>query len=123
LEFNPDRTIRIERYDTWEHAGANSLRYQAIGSGTYTYVGYLRRMVTIDRRQIQSEATVNITLTLEDALPHLTTINARSLRVLFNDEKTSFEIVYGGLPCGENYSGSSVYPSREVFYTSFTKTN
>jgi hypothetical protein len=45
------------------------------------------------------------------------------MRVLFNDDKSSFEIVYGGLPCGENNSGTSVYPSREVFYTRFTKIN
>ena len=121
LEFRGDRTVVVHRYDTWEHNGTDSLKYQAIGTGNYTYAGYLRRTVTIDRRQITTDATVGITLTLEDALPKYEDINVGGLRVLFNDARTSFELVYGALPCGDNYTGPSVYPSDRVFYTSFTK--
>ena len=123
LEFRTDRTVRVEQYDTWEHNGTNSLRYQAIGRGTYTYIGYLRRTVTIGQREFQADATVNISLTLEDALPRFSYIGARGLRVLFNDDRSSFELVYGGLPCGENHSGPSIFHSRNVFYTRFTKIN
>jgi len=123
LEFRADRSVLVERYDTWEHNGTNSLRYQGIGRGTYTYLGYLRRTVVIGGRQIQADATVTINLTLEDALPSFTSINAGGLRVLFNDDKSSFELVHGSLPSGENHSGPSVFPSRDVFYARFTKIN
>jgi hypothetical protein len=121
LDFRADRSVRVEQYDTWEHMGTNSIRYQAIGGGTYTYAGYLRRPITIGRQEILADATVSINLSLEDALPNFTSIDVRGLRVLFNDERSSFELVYGGLPCGENHSGPSVFPSIEVFYTRFTK--
>jgi hypothetical protein len=121
MEFRSDRTINVIQYDTWEHKGTNALKYQGIGSGTYTYAGYLWRAVTISGRQIQSDATVGINLTLEDALPKYEKINAGALRVLFDDSKNSFELVSGSLPCGENYGGTSVYPGQNVFYTSFTK--
>lgn len=121
MEFRPDRTIRVERYDTWEHRGTDSLKYQAIGRGNYSYAGYLRRAVTIERREISSDATVGIYLTLEDALPKYASISAGGLRLLFNDSKTGFELVYGAMPCGDNYSGPRIYPSGRVFYTQFTK--
>jgi len=121
LDFRSDRTVRVERFDTWEHNGANSLKYQAIGSGTYSYSGYLRRTVTIDRREIVTDATVGISLTLEDALPKYRTVSAGGLRVLFDEEKLNLELSYGGIPCGENHSGASVYPSRNVYYSKFTK--
>jgi hypothetical protein len=115
--------VRVEQFDTWEHNGTDSLRYQAIGTGTYTYVGYMRRTVTIGNQQILADATVSINLTLEDALPRFGSINAGGLRVLFNDDRSSFELVHGGLPCGENFSGPSIFPSRNVSYTRFTKIN
>ena len=121
LEFRADRTVLAERYDTWEHNGTNSLRYQGIGRGTYTYLGYLRRTVTVGNRQVLSDATVGITLTLEDALTEFSSINAGGLRVLFNEARSSFELVHGGLPCGVNHTGPSVFPSTNVFYTRFTK--
>jgi hypothetical protein len=122
MEFRSDRTISVIQYDTWEHKGTNSLKYQGIGSGTYTYAGYLRRAVTVGGRQIQSDAMVGINLALEDALPKYETVSAAGLRVLFDDDsKSSFELVSGGIPCGDNYSGASVYPSQDVFYTRFTK--
>jgi hypothetical protein len=121
MEFRSDRTVNVIQYDTWEHKGTNSLKYQGIGSGTYTYAGYLRRTVTLSGRQIQSDATVGINLALEDALPKYEKINSAGLRVLFDESKNSFELVSGSLPCGENYGGTSVYPSQNVFYTSFIK--
>jgi TolB-like protein len=123
LEFHADRTVWVEQYDTWEHHGTNSLRYQAIGTGSYTYAGYVRRTVNIGNREIRTDATVSISLNLEDALPRFSYINARGLRVLFNDDRSSFELVYGDLPCGENHSGTSVFPTRHVSYTRFTKIN
>lgn len=121
LEFRTNRTIQVYQFDTWEHNGTNILKYQGIGTGTYTYAGYLRRTLTIENRVINSDATVGINLKLEDALPKYTTVSAGGLRVLFDDSKNSFELVYGGIPCGDNFSGASVYPSAAVYYTKFTK--
>jgi hypothetical protein len=121
LEFRSNRTILVEQYDTWEHNGTNILKYQAIGTGTYSYAGYLRRSVNIGGRAVESDATVGINLNLEDALPRYEKIELGGLRVLFNDAKSSFELVSGSLPCGDNFSGPSVYPGDKVFYTKFTK--
>ena len=121
LEFRSDRTVRVEQYDTWEHNGTDILKYQAIGSGTYSYAGYLRRTVTIGGRTIEADATVGVNLNLEDALPKYVKIEQGGLRVLFNEAKTYFELVSGSLPCGDNFTGPSVYPSNRVFYTKFTK--
>jgi len=121
IEFRSDRSVRVQQYDTWEHNGTNSLKYQAIGSGTYTYAGYRRRNVTINNRVIQADATVGVNLALEDALPKYKTVSRSGIRVLFNDSRNSFELVNAGLPCGDNYSGPSVYPSETVSYTRFNK--
>jgi hypothetical protein len=37
LEFNANRTVRVEQYDTWEYRGDRSLKYQGFGAGTYSY--------------------------------------------------------------------------------------
>ena len=121
MDFRSDRTIRVLRYDTWEHDGTDSLKYQAIGSGTYSYAGYRRRTVTVNNRSIQADATIGINLSLEDALPKYNFISRGGLRVLFDDTKSNFELVTAGFPCGDNYSGPSVYPSASVFYTKFAK--
>jgi len=121
MEFRSDRSIRVERFDTWEHKGSDSLKYQAIGTGSYTYAGYMRRIVTINQRQIETDATVGINLTLEDSLPKYKTVSVGGLRLLFDEAKNNLELTYGGIPCGDNYSGASVYPSANVFYTKFTK--
>ena len=123
LEFKTGGVVSVLQYDTWEHRGTNSLKYQGIGSGTYTYAGYaVPRTVTVGGRQIQSNATVGINLELEDALPKYEKLNIAGLRVLFDDDsKSSFQLVYGNLPCGDNYAGTSVYPTKDVFYTRFTK--
>ena len=121
MEFNSDRTVNVQQYDTWEHNRTDSLKYQAIGKGTYTYAGYRRRTVTISGRAVQSDATVGVNLSLEDALPNFESIGLTGLRVLFNEGRTSFELVAGGLPCGNNFSGPSVYSSENVYYTRFNK--
>ena len=122
LEFRSDRTVQAEKYETWEHNGTNSLKYQAIGTGTYTFGGFhLRRSVTVEGRRIVTDAALGLNLPLEDALPNYNNINVRGLRVVFDDTKRNFELVNGGLPCGDNFSGSSVYPSEKVFYTKFTR--
>ena len=121
LEFGTNRTVKVQQFDTWEHNGSNILKYQGIGTGTYSYAGYLRRTLNIDRREVQADATVGVNLKLEDSLPKYKTVSSGGLRVLFDDSKNSFEIVYGGIPCGDNFSGASVYPSANVYYTRFTK--
>jgi len=121
MEFRSDRTLRVQRYDTWESRGTNTLKYQAIGNGTYSYAGYRRRTVIINNRELQTDATVGINLTLEDALPKYNTISSGGLRVLFDDAKVNFEMVNAGIPCGDNYSGPSVYPGTSVLYTKFVK--
>jgi hypothetical protein len=121
MEFLPNRTVSVQRFDTWEHSGANSLKYQGIGTGSYSYAGYSRRTVTLGGRQIRTDATVSINLTLEDALPRYEKVNAGGLRLLFGENRASFELVYGAIPCGENLSGPQVYPSQNVYYTRFSK--
>ena len=121
MEFRSDRTVRVQQFDTWEHSGTNSLKYQAIGSGTYTYAGYRRRNINIGGRMIQADATMGITLKLEDALPKYVSVSRTGLRVLFDEAKNNFELVSAGIPCGDNYSGPTIYPSESVFYTKFTK--
>ena len=121
MEFSSNRTVKVIQYDTWEHNGTNSLKYQAIGNGTYTYAGYLRRNVTVGGRTIQADATVGINLNLEDALPKYVKVDERGLRVLFDDSKSSFELTSGGFPCGDNLTGPSIYPSQRVYYTRFIK--
>jgi len=121
LEFLSDRTVKVQQYDTWEHNGTNSLKYQAIGSGTYSYSGYRRRTVTVNGQGILADATVGINLKLEDALPKYVNVSRTGLRALFDDPKESFELVNGGFPCGDNFTGPSVYSSAAVAYTKFNK--
>ena len=121
MEFRSDRTVNVVQFDTWEHTGVESLKYQGIGDGTYTYAPYKRRTVSAAGRSVQSDATVGISLTLEDALPTYESISMTGMRVLFNDSRGSFELVSGGIPCGNNRGGSSVYASENVFYSRFSK--
>ena len=121
MEFRSDRTVNVQQFDTWEHTGVESLKYQGIGDGTYTYAVYRRRTVNAGGRSVQADATVGLNLALEDALPKYESISMTGIRVLFNDSRTSFELVSGGIPCGDNFGGSSVYASENVFYTRFSK--
>jgi TolB-like protein len=117
LEFRSNRTIIVERYDTWEHRGDNALRYQGFGTGTYSYWGHARRIV----RATPVDGFVTINLKLEDALPKYTTLSQSRLNLNFDEEKNNFELVSTGFSCGDNFSGPSVYPSSAVAYTQFTK--
>jgi len=122
MEFRSDRTVTVEQYDTWEHNGTNSLKYQGIGTGTYTFAGHhFGWLLTVRGSQVRANATFGITLTLEDALPKYTAIRSSGLALLFNEARNGFELVNGGLPCGDNFTGPSIYPNANLFYTTFTK--
>lgn len=121
IEFKTDRTVQVERYDTWEHRQNNSLRYEGYGTGTYSYAGYANRLVTVRSQQIRIDAVFGVNLKLEETLPEQTEVNQTGLSILFNDNKTAFEIVNGTLPCGKNYDGPSVYPSANIGFSQFTK--
>lgn len=121
IEFRSDRTVRVERYDTWEHRQNNSLRYEGFGIGTYTYAGFANRIVTVNARQIRIDAIASVNLSLEETLPEQTSVNRTNLQILFNSDKTAFEIVNSMLPCGRNYDGPSVFPSELIGFTEFRK--
>ena len=121
IEFKSDRTVDIERYDTWEHKNNNALRYEGYGSGTYSYAGYANRTVTINSQQVRIDATVNVNLELEETLPAQTRVNQTGMSLVFNSERTSFEFVSGSFLCGRNYDGPSVYPSDTIVFTRFVK--
>jgi hypothetical protein len=121
IVFRSDRSIVVERYDTWEHNGSYSLRYQAIGDGNYSYAPYRRRNVNIGGSIVQADATVSINLNLEDALPNFVSVDQGGLRVQFDGARNNFELFGGGLPCGNNFTGPSVHPSANLFFTRFTK--
>ena len=122
LEFRTGRVVVVEKYETWEHHGTDSLKYQAVGTGTYTFVGHhLRRFVTAGGQRVLTHAALNINLPLEDALADFTTINENGLMLLFDDSRGSFQLVNRGLPFGNNLTGPSVYPEAHVFYREFTR--
>jgi len=122
MEFKSDRTVRVERYDTWEHRKNNSLRYEGYGTGKYSYAGYfVRRTIAVDSKQIQIDAMTGINLSLEETLPEQTSVNQGRLGIQFNSDKNYFEIIGGSLPCGRNYDGPSVYPAAYIGFTQFTK--
>ena len=121
IQFNADRTVIIERYDTWEHKQNNSLRYEGFGGGTYTYIGFANRIVNIGSRQVRIDAIASVNLTLEEALSAHSSINRGNLQLIFNSDRTSFEIINNILPFGRNYDGPSVHPSEVVGFTQFTK--
>jgi len=120
IEFKSDRTVAVERYDTWESRQNNSLRYEGYGKGIYLYAGFANRTITVNSQQVRIDAIVNINLTLEETLPNQTSVIA-GLYLVFNGERTSFNLVNGTLPCGTNYDGPSVYPSASLGFVSFTK--
>jgi len=120
LDFKSDRTVTAIQYDTWEHRlGTNALRYQGFGSGTYTYWGYARRTI----RGVPVDGFVTINLKLSDVLPKYTTVSYTRINYSFNDDKSVFELAGGGLGCGDNFTGASVYPGQNVAYVKFTKIN
>jgi hypothetical protein len=122
MEFRSDRTIRVDRYDTWEHRQRNSLRYEGYGTGTYSYAGYYnKRNMKIGSQSLQVDAITGINLKLEETLPEQTNVNQGRLGVVFNADKTAFDLVGGVLPCGRNYDGPSVYPSASIGFSRFVK--
>jgi len=121
IEFRTDRTVRVERYDTWEHKQNNALRYEGYGTGTYSYAGFANRVINVGARQVRIDATFSVVLALEETLPDQTAVNQSGLSIVFNDNKTAFEIVNGMLPCGRNFDGPSVYHSAVLGFTHFSK--
>jgi hypothetical protein len=121
IEFRRDRTIRVERYDTWEHRQMNALRYEGYGTGSYTYAGFANRTVTINSQQGRVDARFNVYLRLEETLPEQTAVNQTGLHIVYNGDRSAFDIVNGSLPCGRNYDGPSVHPSTTLGFSSFTK--
>lgn len=117
MEFRSDRTLRIRQFDTWEHRGQNSLRYQAFGTGTYSFWGHARRSV----RDTPVDGFVTVNLRLEDALPKYASVSYARVNFNFNEDKTVLNLTGGGFGCGENFSGPSVHPERNIAYMTFTK--
>jgi len=121
MEFKSDRSVRVERYDTWEHRQDNALRYEGYGKGDYSYVGYANRLINVNSKQIRIDAAIGVNLALEETLPEQTNVNIRGISVVFNAEKTAFEIVNGSLLCGRNFDGPAVYSAAVIGFSHFTK--
>jgi hypothetical protein len=121
MEFKSDRSVVVERFDTWEHKKNNALRYEGYGKGDYYYVGYANRLVTINNKQIRIDAVVGVNLELEETLPEQTKLDTRGIGVVFNADKTTFEIVNGSLLCGRNFDGPSIYPAAVIGFFQFVK--
>jgi len=121
MEFKSDRSVSVERFDTWEHKKNNALRYEGYGKGGYSYVGYANRLITVNSKQIRIDAVIGVTLELEETLPEQTKLDTRGISVVFNADKTTFEIVNGSLLCGRNFDGPSVYPAAVIGFSQFVK--
>lgn len=126
MEFRSDRSVRVEQFDTWERRQHNVLKYEGYGTGTYSYVGYAKRTMTVkdergSSRQSPVDAIVGFNINLEESLPEYASLNQSGLGVLFNESKTTFELLNAGLPCGRNYDGSTAYPFVPAVFTQFTK--
>ncbi len=114
LEFKSDRTVIIQRYDTYEYHSASVLKYEGYGRGNYTYFSRIQQGSTVN-------ALLGISFTLEDALPAYTSFSGSRMSLVFDEGRTSFILSGAGLPCGENNGGTSVYPQKNMFYTHFVK--
>jgi len=121
IEFRSDRIVRVERYDTWEHRRGNSLRYEGFGKGTYSYVGYANRMISVNSQSVRVDAALSVNLSLEETLLDQTSVNQTGLTLVFNADKTAFNFVNGMLPCGANHDGPSVHPSVSLGFVNFSK--
>ena len=119
LEFRSDRTLIVEQFDTWEHRGEASLRYQGFGTGTYSYWGHARR--AINEKPV--DGFVSISFRLQDTLTRYSVASYNRVNLSYNESKTVFELVDGGFGCGNNYAGPSVFPGDVVAYGRFTKIN
>ncbi len=127
LEFKSNRTVVVERYDTYEYQTGSVLKYEGYGNGSYTYIGRIRRVMAFrdSRGNVYRESPVDgslsISLTLKDALPAYTPFSSSRLYLVFDEGRSGFELVSSGLPCGENNGGPSVYPQKNLAYTKFVK--
>jgi hypothetical protein len=122
MEFKSDRkTVEVERFDTWEHKQNNALRYEGYGKGDYSYAGYANRLITVNSQQIRIDAIISVNLELEETLPEQTKVDIRGISIVFNADKTSFQIVNGSLLCGRNFDGPSVYPAAVIGFSQFIK--
>jgi hypothetical protein len=125
ITFRENRSVAIERFDTWEHRQHNALKYEGYGTGSYTYAGYARRSMNFrdaggQSKQVQVDAVLGVNLKLEETLPEQTSLNQGGMWILFDDAKTAFEFVNFGFPCGRNYDGEQYGPGR-VSFNRFTK--
>jgi hypothetical protein len=126
LEFKPDRTISIDRYDTSEYRNGASLTYQGFGTGTYIYNSQARRLMTIESsggvvRESPVDGSLIVNLIIDDTLPAYNFLNTNRVRLVFSNSNGNFELLNDGLPCGYNFDGPSVYPDERIAYTYFTK--
>ncbi len=121
VEFKSDRSARVERFDTWEHKQNNALRYEGYGKGDYSYAGYANRIITVNSRQIRIDAVINVNLELEETVSEQTKVDIKGISIVFNADKTTFEIVNGSLLCGRNFDGPSVYPAAVIGFSQFIK--
>ena len=119
LEFNTERRLVVERFDTWEHRVEYSLRYQGFGTGTYSFWGHARRM----RGGAPVDGFITVNFELEDALPKYSDISYTRMNYSFNESRTVFQLVGGGFGCGDNFSGPAIYPQENLFFVTFTKIN
>jgi outer membrane protein assembly factor BamB len=120
IEFKSDRSIVVERFDTYESRNDNSLLYYASGTGSYWFGGHIRRVTQFRDREgrVYKEAPVdgsfNLTLNLDNALPNYASIKQERLYLAFGDGRNSFELPVAGLLCGDT-------PSGIMSYTRFSK--
>jgi hypothetical protein len=127
LEFRSDRTVLVERYDTYEYRNNSSLTYQGYGRGTYVYAGHVRRLLALKDargavyRETPVDGVVSLNISLEDALPKYGSLSRNRISLAFDEGKNNFELISGSLLCGENLGGPGVYPQTAVAYTHFTK--
>jgi hypothetical protein len=126
VEFKPDRTVSIERYDTGEYSRDNALIYQGFGAGTYTYNPQARGIMTIEGsggavRESPVDGSISLSLTLEDTLLPYNSLNTGRVRLAFGSNNDSFELLNAGLPCGSGSEGPSIHPDRTFAYIHFTR--
>jgi hypothetical protein len=111
IEFQTGGRVLVKQFDTYERRGSQSLRYQAIGAGTYSSRGLVRK----DDRGVSVGAALNLTASLEDALPKYSSLNASRLSLIFEEGKNVFELGGAGFPCGDRPGEPG------LAYTRFTK--
>jgi hypothetical protein len=110
IEFQAGRRVLVKRFDTYEQRGSQSLRYQAVGTGTYTYWGHARRNIG----GLSADATFSLNASLEDALPKYESPRISRRALAFDEGKNSFQMG-GGLPCGDRTGEPG------LAYTRFTR--